>query len=232
LWTRSFDRKSFVSGPAAAGRRVVLVAWWALAIALVPFSSAPAAAQVTLKVAAFHGLPGLHHSALSRFIAAHMTEAGLADWRFEPSTGAGIAADRVEWNFTLHPYAGREVRRFADTLSSQPRPGTHHPVTIEASLYLHGVYQTLVEAQATIQGGACRFRPRKAVVRVTQDLLGPHGAYRAIHTRQLPTHRENSLGILALDPGSILPADRRPVGAGSSPDPEPEDFSCEPAFFC
>jgi hypothetical protein len=186
----SGDRKSFVSGPAAAGRRAVLVAWWALAIALVPFSSAPAAAQVTLRVAAFHGLPGLHHSALSRFIAAHMTEAGLANWRFEPSTGAGLAADRVEWSFTLHPYAGGEVRRFAHTLSGQPRPGTHQPVTIEARLYLHGEYQTLVEAQATIKGGPADPDLAEAVVRVTQDLLGPHGAYRAIHSRQLPTHRE------------------------------------------
>src|SRR5262249_44452108 len=115
------DRQSFVSARASAGRRVVLVAWWAIVIALVPFTSVPAAAQVTLEVAAFHGLPGLHHSALSRFIARHMAEAGLANWRFEPRTGDGRAADRVEWSFTLHPYAGGEVRRFTHTLSDQPR---------------------------------------------------------------------------------------------------------------
>jgi hypothetical protein len=186
----SGDRKSFVSAPAAAGRRVVLVAWWALAIALVPFTSAPAAAQVTLKVAAFHGLPGLHHSALSRFIAAHMAEAGLANWRFEPNTGDGVAADRVEWSFTLHPYAGGEVRRFAYTLSGQPRPGTRLPVTIEARLYLHGEYQTLVEAQATIQGGPDDPDLAEAVVKATRNLLGPHGAYRAIHIGQRPAYRE------------------------------------------
>jgi hypothetical protein len=169
----------------------VLVAWWALAIALVPLTSAPVAAQVTLKVAAFHGLPGLHHSALSRFIAAHMAEAGLANWRFEASPGDGVAADRVEWSFTLRPYAGGEVRRFAHTLSGQPRPGTHRPVTIEARLYLHGEYQTLVEAQATIQGGPDDPDLAEAVVSATQNLLGPHGAYRAIDTGQRPAQREN-----------------------------------------
>ena len=184
------DRKSFVSAPASAGRRVVLVAWWALAIALMPFTFAPAAAQVTLEVAAFHGLPGLHHSALSRFIASHMAEARLANWRFEPSTGDGLAADRVEWSFTLHPYAGGEVRRFAHSLSGQPRPGTRRPVTIEARLYLHGEYQMLVEEQATIQGGPDDPDLAEAVVKATQNLLGPQGAYRAIDTRQPQAHRE------------------------------------------
>jgi hypothetical protein len=186
----SDDRKSFVSARASAGRRVLLIAWWALAIALVPLTSVPAAAQVTLEVAAFHGLPGLHHSALSRFIAAHMAEAGLANWRFEPRRGGGLAADRVEWSFTLHPYAGGEVRRFTHTLSGQPRPGARRQVTIEARLYLHGEYQTLVEQQATIEGGPDDPDLAEAVVRVTQNLLGPHGAYRAIDTRQRPAHRE------------------------------------------
>jgi hypothetical protein len=186
----SDDRKSFVSARASAGRRVLLMAWWALAIALLPLSSVPAAAQLTLEVAAFHGLPGLHHSALSRFIAAHMAEAGLANWRFEPRRGGGLAADRVEWSFTLHPYGGGEVRRFTHTLSGQLRPGTRRPVTIEARLYLHGEYQTLVEQQATIEGGPDDPDLAEAVVRVTQNLLGPHGAYRAIDTRQRPAHRE------------------------------------------
>jgi hypothetical protein len=184
------DRKSFVSATASAGRRVGLVAWWALAIAFAPFISAPAAAQMTLAVAAFHGLPGLHHSALSRFIAAHMAEAGLANWRFEPSTGDGLAADRVEWSFTLHPYAGGEVRSFTRSLRGQPRPGTRRPVTIEARLYLHGEYQMLVEEQATIQGGPDDPDLAEAVVKATQNLLGPQGAYRAIDTRQPQAHRE------------------------------------------
>jgi len=102
----SDDRKSAVSPPAAMARRgVVLVAWWALVTAFGPFALAPAAAQVTLRVEASHGLLGLHHSALSRFLAAHMAEAGLADWRFEPAAGNDVAADRVEWTFTLNPYA-------------------------------------------------------------------------------------------------------------------------------
>jgi hypothetical protein len=65
-----------------------------------------AEAPITLKVEAFHGLPGLHHSALSRFLAAHMADAALTDWRYEPANGDRAAPNRVEWTFRLNPYAG------------------------------------------------------------------------------------------------------------------------------
>jgi hypothetical protein len=143
-------------------------------------ASAATAAQVTLQVEAPHGLPGLHHSALARFIAAHMAQVGLADWRFEPAAGSAIAADRVEWTFRLNPYAGGEVRSFAHTSTDEWRFGVHRPMTIEARLYLNGEYQTLVERQVIIQGGADDPDLATAVENVTQGLLGPSGAYQAI----------------------------------------------------
>ena len=55
--------------------------------------------------------------------------------------------------------------------------GVHRPITIEARLYLNGEYQTLVEKQAVIEGGPNDPDLAAAVATVTQNLLGPSGAY-------------------------------------------------------
>ena len=180
------DGKSSVTSPVLIWRRVAPVALWALALTFGQLSSAAAAAQVTLQVGASQGLPGLHHAALSRFLAAHMADAGLADWRFEPAAGSGPAADRVEWSFKLNPYAGGGARSFGPPSMNEWRAGVHRPVTIEARLYLNGEYQTLVEAQALVQGGPDDPDLAAAVAAVTRDLLGPNGAFRAIEGGHLP----------------------------------------------
>jgi len=183
----SDDRKSPVFPPALARRHVVLLAWWVLVTAFAPFALAPAAAQTTLQVEASQGLPGLNHSTLSRFLAAHMADAGLADWRFEPTQGDSEAPDRVEWTFRLNPYAGGEVRNFVHTRVYEQRLGVRRPITIEARLYLNGEYQTLVERQATMQGGPNDPELAAAIASATESLLGPSGAYRAIDMGQRPT---------------------------------------------
>ena len=175
------ERKSPVTSAALVWRRVTLAALWLLFPMLGQLASAATAAQVTLQVEAAQGLPGLRHFALGRFIAAHMAQVGLADWRFEPAAGSGIAADRVEWTFRLNPYAGGEVRSFAHTATDEWKFGVHRPITIEARLYLNGEYQTLVEKQAIIQGGPDDPDLAAAVASVTQSLLGPSGAYHAIN---------------------------------------------------
>jgi hypothetical protein len=139
-----------------------------------------------LKVEALHGLPGLHHSALSRFLASHMADAGLADWRFEPAEGDSAVPDRVEWTFQLNPYAGGEVRSFVPAPVDERGFGVPHPISIEVRLYLNGEYQTFVERQAMIQGGPNDPQLAAAVARATESLLGPSGAYRAIGTGKLP----------------------------------------------
>jgi hypothetical protein len=163
-----------------ARRLVALAGWWALATAFGPVASAPAAAQVTLQVEATDGLPGFHRADLSRYLAQHMAETRLADWRFEPAEGSGLARDRVKWTFKLNPYAGGEVRNFVHTLVYERKFGVHRPVTIEARLYLNGEYQTLVEQQAIVRGGPDSPELAAAVASATQNLLGPLGAYRAI----------------------------------------------------
>ena len=86
-----------------------------------PFASINAAEPITLKIEATSGLLGVHHSALSRYLAVHMSDAKLADWRFEAAEGDVAARDRVEWTFRLNPYAGGEVRNIC-LLYTSPSP--------------------------------------------------------------------------------------------------------------
>src|SRR5580704_10591051 len=124
-------------------RRVAWVARLILSATIVPFASAIAAAAITLQVETATGLPGFQRDDLQRYLALHMTEAGLGEWRFEPAADSGPARDRVEWTFQLNPYAGGEVRNFVHTLVYERKLGVHRPITIEVRLYLNGQYQTL-----------------------------------------------------------------------------------------
>ena len=87
----SDDGKLPFSSPASARRRAAFVTAWVLAIVFGSVASAPAAAQVTLQVVATDGLPGFHRADLAGYLAQHMAETRLADWRFEPANGNGLA---------------------------------------------------------------------------------------------------------------------------------------------
>ena len=167
--------------------RAALAAGLALAATFVPFT-ATAATSVALKVEAADTLPGFHLADLSRYFALHMTTARLADWRFEPAVDKGSSPDRVEWTFKLNPYAGGEVRRFMRPHMAERIFGVHRPITIEARLYLNGEYQALVEKRVIIQGGPNDPDLAEAVASLTQNLLGPSGAYGAIDTGQRPAY--------------------------------------------
>jgi hypothetical protein len=169
-----------IVGKSGFRRGFASIAWCALATTFVPFASGPAMAQTLLQVAAADALPGFHIGDLPRYLARQMTEVRLADWRFEPAAASSPAPDRVEWSFKMSPYAGGEQRRFVRPHMDQRTFGGHRPVTIEARLYLKGEYQTLVEQQATIEGGPADPDLAAAVASVTRNLLGPQGAHRAI----------------------------------------------------
>ena len=167
-------------------RRAALVARWALAAALSLFAPANAAAPLILQVVTSDTLPGFHLGDLPRYLALHMAEARLADWRFEPAADKGSAPDRVEWKFKLNAYAGGEVRKFTRPHMAERTFAAHRPVTIEARLYLNGQYQVLVEKQVIVQGGPDDPDLAAAVAAVTQNLLGSQGAFRAIDSRPRP----------------------------------------------
>jgi hypothetical protein len=118
-----------------------------------------------------------------------MVKAGLAEWRFIPPSGAGIAADRVEWSFKLNPYAGGGVRHFVHSVYAEDEADERRPVSIEARLHLKGEYQTLVEAQAAVRGDPDDSDLIAAVLAATRNLLGPHGAYHAIDLGQYRGYR-------------------------------------------
>lgn len=180
----SDHRKSFVPSTVSSWRRAARVALWALVTTLGQLVSAAAVASGTLEVEARDALPGFHLADLPRYLALQMAAAHLTDWRFEPASGSGLAADRVEWSFKLNPYAGGEVRTFVRPHMAEKIFAAHRLITIEARLYLNGEYQTLVEKHAIIQGGPDDPDLAAAVESVTQNLLGPTGAYRALDTGQ------------------------------------------------
>jgi hypothetical protein len=168
-------------------RRAALAAHLALAATPFPLELANAEPPLTLQVEAADTLPGFHLGDLPRYLALHMAEARLADWRFEPAADKGSAPDRVEWSFRLNPYAGGEVRNFTRPHMAERTFGAYRSVTIEAKLYLNGEYQTLVEKQAVVEGGPNDANLAAEVTDVTQNLLGPRGAFRAIDSGRPPT---------------------------------------------
>jgi hypothetical protein len=180
------DGKSLAAplpGPNRCG--LARVARWAFLVTLLPLGLA-VSAPTTLTVAAVDTLPGFHLADLPRYLAQHMADTHLTDWRFEPAADHSSAPDRIEWSFKLSPYAGGEVRSFTRPHLADRTFGVHRRITIEARLYLNGAYQTLVERQAFIQGGPDDADLAAAVASVTQNLLGPRGAYRAIDSGQRP----------------------------------------------
>jgi hypothetical protein len=108
----------------------------------------------------------------------------LATGVFELGPAGGAPApDRVEWRFTLQPYAGGEVRSLVPADMDDDTFGVHRPITIEARLYLNGEYQRFVKGKAMIQGGPDDPDLAAAVACLTQSLLSPSRGSK----RPLPT---------------------------------------------
>jgi hypothetical protein len=149
----------------------------------VPLTSAAAA---LLEVEGSGAVPGFHSSEQLRgYLTLHMAETQHVNWRFEPAaSGDAPAPDRVKWRFKLGPYAGGEVGSFAPPYMNDKTFGVHRPITIEARLYLNGEYQTLVKEKAIIEGGPDDPGLAAAVASLTQNLLGPSGAYCAVNRGQ------------------------------------------------
>jgi hypothetical protein len=165
---------------------LAVIVWWVL-FSLVPSTCKGAAAPITLKVEVSNALRGFSRIELSRYLTSHMAEAKFTDWRFEAAEDRP-APDRVEWSFKRNPYAGGEVRRFGPQGRSF---NVRRPITIEVRLYLKGEYLFLVEKQAMIDEDSGCTDPElaEAVASVTQNLLGPSGAYHAEDLGQSPVSR-------------------------------------------
>ena len=85
-----------------------------------------------------------------------MEGAGLAGWHFIVRDPGRAAPNRIEWDFTLLPYAGGEVRRFfpmRETGGMDLHLGSHRLICGRGQAYLHGEYQTTTFGQEAVQGG-------------------------------------------------------------------------------
>lgn len=127
-----------------------------------------------LTVVSSGSLPGFPSADVPSFLSAHMADAPLEAWRFEPiSADFTPPADRVEWSFRVDadaPAGPPQKRRFV----------ARQLVFVEVRLYLHGEFQTVAYAQAEMYGGPEDEELTRFVRHMTETLLGTQGAYRAI----------------------------------------------------
>src|SRR6185312_2632218 len=152
----------------------------ALAGALFLCSPARAQAPVTIAIEASGELPGFRIQDASFYLAFKMEGAGLAGWHFIARDPGHAAPDRIEWRFTLLPYAGGEVRRFfpmRETGAMDLHLGSHRLIAAEARLYLHGEYQTAAFGQEAVQGGDGDPDLAAFLVKLTRNL---ENGYKAI----------------------------------------------------
>jgi hypothetical protein len=151
------------------------------ACALILAASNIAAAPITLSVEADGALPGFRQGETISWLAEHMSAAGVSDWHFTPAFNPDTPPpNRIEWRVEHDPYAGGNVRQFIPMPGVQRMFGAHQLISVKVMLYLDGQYQTLVYGQALVQGGAQDKDLSDLVSRMTQNLLGETGAYRAI----------------------------------------------------
>jgi hypothetical protein len=140
-----------------------------------------AARPVTLAVMASGPLPGFRPEDATRYLANEMAAAGISGWRFVTSPSAAEPPrDRIEWTFEPDPYAGGGIRQFFPMAQMQQLFGAKHRMSAQLRIYLDGQYQTLVFGQVTIQGGAQDKELAAFVIQMTDNLLGPRGAYRSV----------------------------------------------------
>jgi hypothetical protein len=143
---------------------------WGMATALL--LAAPAQAQTSLQVQASGELPGFRIADAAPYLATAMTKAGTG-WHFLPRDPGEGAPDRIEWTFSVLPYAGGEVRRLFPMPDSQRMDlhlGSHRLISAEAKLFLAGQYQTETVGQEAVKGGDNDPDLAAFLVRLTRNL--------------------------------------------------------------
>jgi hypothetical protein len=141
----------------------------------------PPAPVIALSVVARDPLPGFRKADETNYLADQMRQAKAPGWSFAAPVAPDLPPhNRIEWHFELDPYAGGGIRQFFPMPGLQRLFGARHLITAEAMLYLDDEYQTLMFGQAAIRGGADDTALAAFIQRMTEELLGPKGAYRSI----------------------------------------------------
>ena len=135
------------------GRILACGAIVAMTLGLSP--AVQAAESTRVAVAATGGLPGIQDADLNAYLVKTMATTG-GDWHFEPAAIGRIPPPyRIEWSFKTNSAAASSVRSFGFSGAAMQRLlGTRHYLTIEATLYLQGEYQTQTIGQVSVLGGA------------------------------------------------------------------------------
>jgi len=163
----------------------------ALAAMLLTFggsSPAPAQADENRSVAAASfltvissgPLPGFVSTDVPSYLAARMAEAAVENWSFGPISWDFVPpSNRVEWSFRVDGGDGQ-----AGATASKRRFIARRLLLIEARLYLNGEFQTVTTNQIDIYGGSDDEELAVAIRRISESLLGAHGAYQAVHSQK------------------------------------------------
>lgn len=130
-------------------------------------------------------LPGFAGGAAVKYVAARMSEPDVGRWAFAPGRGKPAAMPgRVEWRF-------EDVKRskadpeFAPDPDAPPAMGPRM-ISAELKLFLNSRYMTAIFDQAAVTGGDKDPVLAAFIVKMTDNLLGLRGAYRAIDRRWAP----------------------------------------------
>jgi len=163
----------------------------AVTVPLFALNVSPAAAQSAggnqnlaaasfLTVVSSGRVPGFVSTDVPSYLAARMTEAPLEDWSFGPISWDFVPpANRVDWSFRIDGEDGQ-----AAAPASKRRYVARQLLLIEARLYLNGEFQAVTTNQVDIYGGSNDEDLAAAIRRISESLLGAHGAYQAIHSQR------------------------------------------------
>jgi hypothetical protein len=111
--------------------------------------AADQASATPMAVKTTGSVPGLGEAELGRYVAEQMNAARVG-WQFVAVSNAAAAPNRVEWSFTTGPSASGAVRTYGFSRAMMERlMPAHHYMTVEAKLYWHGQYQTVMLGHVT-----------------------------------------------------------------------------------
>jgi hypothetical protein len=137
--------------PEVTGRmfRLAMAAIVVLTLGGLNARAANQASAMPMAVATTGSVPGLGEAELGRYVAEQMNAARVG-WQFVAAPNASAQPNRVEWSFTAGPSASGTVRTYGFSRAMMERlmPG-HFYMTVEAKLYWHGQYQTVMLGHVT-----------------------------------------------------------------------------------
>ncbi|HUC65061.1 MAG TPA: hypothetical protein VMA53_06525 [Stellaceae bacterium] len=138
-------------GPEVVGRLFRLTMAMTVVLTLAALSARaadqPSAAPMAVETTGW--VPGFGEADLGRYVAEQMNAARVG-WQFAAVPNAAAQPNRVEWSFTTGPSASGAVRTYGFSRATMERlMPTRYYVTVEAKLYWHGQYQTVMLGHVT-----------------------------------------------------------------------------------